>query len=228
MSGKYGRQSYLNDVLAASSSTHSAKHVLHVMFCRSEFDRPEVTIKKRQIAKDTGLRRESIRLALRFLEAEGTIAIISGGRGGRSVPVTYKLLIAKGTNNRAKGTNNRAKGTNNWAKGTNNWAKGTNNWAPPLYSLNSFTADAARQTKSSAAGRDESWQKSAGHNTGGGEGIRWNFAEKQQNGTWRARSPEEMMQDPLFALAYELTGYYGTAKELFAKWVSGKKPVGEI
>ncbi|WP_420011339.1 hypothetical protein [Tateyamaria sp.] len=185
------------------------------MVLQAEFDRPEVTITKPQICKETGVHPKTVQKALKFLKKEGFIKVIYNGYGGRSNALsTYRFLVPKGAHNAPKGAHNAPKGAHN---------------APPtIDSIDSMSADAARQTESSAAGRDESWQKSAGHNTGGGEGIRWNFAEKQQNGTWRARSPEEMMQDPLFALAYELTGYYGTAKELFAKWVSGKKPVGEI
>ncbi|WP_420011340.1 hypothetical protein [Tateyamaria sp.] len=77
MSGEYKPYKHMNRVLAASSSTHSARLVLHVMIRRAEFDRPEVTITKPQIATETGLGcLDDIRVCLRVLESEGSIAVL--------------------------------------------------------------------------------------------------------------------------------------------------------
>ena len=108
MSGEqYQSRRHLNRVLAASSSTHSARAVLMVMCWRSDFERPEVSITKPQIAEATGLHLESIRLAFRFLADEGSIEVIRNALGGRGNAPRYRLQIAhKGANNLGKGANN--------------------------------------------------------------------------------------------------------------------------
>ncbi|MBD0865329.1 MAG: GntR family transcriptional regulator [Rhodobacteraceae bacterium] len=60
------------------------------MYWQAEFDRPVVTITKRQIAKITELKKTIIREALKFLKAEGLIEVIENRSGGRSRVPTYR------------------------------------------------------------------------------------------------------------------------------------------
>ena len=99
----YRPRAYLNRVLDASSSTHSARAVLMVMCWQAEFDRPEVTITKPQIEEMTGLDRRTVMRGLRLLEAEGTITVLAHRLGGRGCAPRYRLCVAKGADNPAKG-----------------------------------------------------------------------------------------------------------------------------
>ncbi len=206
MSGEYRPRTHLNKVLAASFSTHSERHILLCLCWRAEFDRPEVTITKRQIAAMTGLSVGHIAASLRSLESEGSITVIRNRFGGRSRAPTYRLSPAKGSDNIAKGSDNRT---------------------PSKDSKYSMSADAARQPESSAAGRGASRQKNAGYKRGGGGGKRRNFAEKQQSGAGEALSPEKETKVRRRALALKLTGDWGLANELIAKWDSGEKSEGQ-
>ena len=58
---------------------------------RSEMDRPEVTISKREIEAKTGLCKKTIKKALQHLRALGVILPLKGFEGGSGVATTYRL-----------------------------------------------------------------------------------------------------------------------------------------
>lgn len=89
----YRARQHVNRVLKDSGSRLSQRLVLHVLCHAAEFDRPEVTITKPQIEDITGLAPNTVRAALRYLRAEGSIAPIRNVGGGRGNAVTYALQV---------------------------------------------------------------------------------------------------------------------------------------
>ncbi|PIE10518.1 MAG: hypothetical protein CSA72_08405 [Rhodobacterales bacterium] len=92
--GQYRPRMHINRVLSASGSRLSARIVLQCLCHNAEFDRPEVTISRPQIAEQTLLCRNSILDALKILKEEGSITPIRNLAGGRGKAVTYRLQPA--------------------------------------------------------------------------------------------------------------------------------------
>lgn len=90
---RYKSGHFLPKVKAAAKVRIGAWQVLTALCDRSEYDRPEVTITKKQIARITGLERKAIQRGLSALRERGVIAAIEGAEGGRGVAVTYRLNI---------------------------------------------------------------------------------------------------------------------------------------
>jgi len=89
---KYQRQKHINAILKKSGAKYSVQAILMAMCSQSEFDRPMVTITKKQICHLIGgLHRIYIIRGLRTLEELGVIEVIANGQGGRGVAPTYLL-----------------------------------------------------------------------------------------------------------------------------------------
>lgn len=91
-SKNYSHASHTNRVLRSSVVRLGGRLVLQCLCRRAEFDRPDVTITKGQIGKDTGLERKAIQRALSNLRDEGSIVPVKDFVGGRGNAVTYKLV----------------------------------------------------------------------------------------------------------------------------------------
>lgn len=89
----YSHASHTLKVLKASGAKYCANRVLLVMCMRSEFDKPEVTITKREIAALTKLERKAVQKGLRMLKEEGSIVPIANLEGGSGNAVTYRLDV---------------------------------------------------------------------------------------------------------------------------------------
>ena len=199
MSGDYKPRAHMNAVLNASSSTHSARLVLLVMCWRAEFNRPEVTITKPQIAEETGLDRRTVLRAIRLLESEGTVEIVHNKIGGRGNAPTYRLKVSKGGHNVPKGGHNVPKGGHN---------------TPPsiesIYPTHGEGAPAPETTDAARAERRRSAEKREGQGAGGGAPLK----------------PERRQQVERFSLALRLAGEYGGAVRLIEAWDAGTIPEG--
>lgn len=82
-----------DEISKRSKAKHSTGYILETMISRSEFDDPVVTITKDQLIDRTGLDRSTVQIAIRFLEAEGTIKKIYNAMGGRGNAVTWRLMV---------------------------------------------------------------------------------------------------------------------------------------
>ncbi len=176
MGNEYRPRQYLNRVLAASSSTHSARSVLIVMCWQAEFDRPEVTITKPQIAEMTGLTTQTVRVSLRLLCNTGSIEVLTNHLGGRGKAPTYRLIAPKGADY--------------FAKGADYLPKGADYLPPSIDSIDS-TGDAPVGTSERpAAGR-------------GGSGIKREASDRAR--TWRRQQAEkrEKAENPAPSLTPE-------------------------
>ena len=219
MSGEYKPRTYMNAVLRASRSTHSARAVLLVMCWQSEFNRPEVTITKPQIAQETGLSDWSIRMAIRRLKSEGSIEVVRNRLGGRGNAPTYRLNVSKGGDNQRKGGDNQRKGGDN---------------IPPSIDSISSTGDAPVGTSErSAASRgtiDDLGQAApAPQTTDAARAERRRSAEKREGqgaGGGAPLTPERRQQVERFSLAMRLAGEYGGAVRLIEAWDAGTIPEG--
>jgi len=184
----------MNAVLKASRSTHSARAVLLVMCWRAEFNRPEVTITKPQIADETGLSDWSIRKAIRQLESEGAIEVVRNRMGGRGKAPTYRLHVAKGGDNHRKGGDNHRKGGDNHPPSIES-----------IYSTPGEGAEATQTTDAARAERRRYAEKREGQGAGGGDPL----------------TPERRKQAERLSLAMGLAGEYAGAKRLIEAWDAG-------
>lgn len=89
----YSHGSHTTKVIRASRARCGARSVLLALIARAEYQKPEVTITKAQIARLTGLERKAVQKALVFLRSEKTIVPIAHFEGGRGNAVTYRLEI---------------------------------------------------------------------------------------------------------------------------------------
>jgi len=197
----------MNAVLKASRSTHSARAVLLVMCWRADFNRPEVTITKPQIAEETGLDRRTVLRALRVLESEGTVEIVHNKLGGRGNAPRYRLRVSKG------GHNVPTKGGHNVPKGGHNVPKGGHNTPPSIesiYTTHGEGASAPETTDAARAERRRSAEKREGQGAGGSAPL----------------TPERRQQAERLSLAMGLAGEYGGAKRLIEAWDAGTIPEG--
>ncbi len=198
---EYRPRAYMNAVLKASSATHSARHVLHVMCWRAEFDRPEVTITKPQIAEETGLHVKTIREGIRALRTEGSIEVIHNRRGGRGNAPTYRLLVA-------------TKGEHNVRKGEHNVRKGEHNAPPTIDSIDSMTRRGAGRP---ANGINRKWKPS------GQDGQPGSAGKSEKHGARGAPlTPAERVDAERFYKAMKIAGTYGEARALVAAWDAGE------
>lgn len=78
-----------NKVLAGTGARYAHKEVLRVMMEKGEFDRPAVTITRKQIEKHTGFDTNTVKAAYRVLKAEGSIKAIYNALGGRGNAVVF-------------------------------------------------------------------------------------------------------------------------------------------
>lgn len=92
-SPKYKSGQYLPRVKQAACVRLGVYIVLSIMCDRSEFDRPEVTITKREICEKTTLCAKTVKNALKHLRKIGAIVPIQGFQGGSGVATTYRLCI---------------------------------------------------------------------------------------------------------------------------------------
>ena len=197
----------MNAVLKASRSTHSARAVLLFMCWQADFNRPEVTITKAQIAEGTGLNRRTVLRALRVLESEGTVQIVHNKLGGRGNAPRYRLRVSKG------GHNVPTKGGHYVPKGGHYVPKGGHNTPPSIesiYSTHGEGAPAAETTDAARAERRRSAEKREGQGAGGGAPLK----------------PERRQQVERFSLALRLAGEYGGAVRLIEAWDAGTIPEG--
>lgn len=88
----YSHGSHVDRVIKQSQARHAARMVLLEVCRRADFKKPETTFTKQQLQDTTGLTDKTIREALRFLRAEGTLVPVQGFAGGRGVAVTYSLV----------------------------------------------------------------------------------------------------------------------------------------
>ncbi len=198
---EYRPRAYMNAVLKASSATHSARHVLHVMCWRAEFDRPEVTISKPQIAEETRLGLWSIRMALRLLEREGSIAVIRNKFGGGWTAPTYRLLVAH-------------QGSDNHRQGSDNHRQGSDNHSLSIDSIDSITRRGAGRP---ANGIKRKWKPS------GQDGQPGSAGKSEKHGARGAPlTPAERVDAERFYRAMKIAGTYGEARALVAAWDAGE------
>ena len=187
----YRYRKYCNAVMAASSSKHSTKHVLRIMCWQSEFDRPDVTITKPQLASLAGIHTETVRVALRYLEAEGSIKVIYNGLGGRGNAPTYRLLAAR--------------------KGADYLDKGADYLAPTIDSIDSME-------KRPGSGRSGSRINRVGGNRSATSSKGRKFAEKQQP---KKLTDAREVEVARFSKAIRHAGDYSAAKRLIEAWDAG-------
>lgn len=88
-----------NRALESTEARLAHRQVLQYLWHKAEHDRPEVTTTKSQIMQDVGLTRPTVQLAIRFLKSEGSIVPIRGIYGGKGVPITFSLRVAKTSQN---------------------------------------------------------------------------------------------------------------------------------
>ena len=194
----YKPRAYMNAVLKASSATHSAAHVLRVMCWRADWDRPEVTITKPQIADETGLKERAVQYALKLLREDQSIEVIHNGLGGRGNAPTYRLLVAD-------------KGSNNCTKGSNNCTKGSNNNPPTIDSMDSMSERPGASRSGSVINR-------VGGNRSATSSKGRKFAEKQQ---LKKLTDAQKTEVDRFSKAIRHAGSYGPAKRLIEAWDAG-------
>lgn len=89
--GDYSHGSHTDRVIKSSCARNAARVVLLEACRRADYGKPETTFTKNQLQETTGLCLKSIREALRFLRAEGSLEPVQGFAGGRGVAVTYRL-----------------------------------------------------------------------------------------------------------------------------------------
>lgn len=90
---RYKNGQYLPKVKQAAGVRLGTYIVLSIMCDRSEYDRPEVTISKREISEKTTLCPKTVKSALQYLRKIGAIVPIKGFAGGSGVATTYRLCI---------------------------------------------------------------------------------------------------------------------------------------
>lgn len=94
-SQKYGRQTHLNAVLAATGAKYTALDVLRVMCWESRFDKPQITCTTEQLMEKARRGRTKVKEALRLLRSEGTIKYVANEKGGRGNAVTWQICLPK-------------------------------------------------------------------------------------------------------------------------------------
>jgi hypothetical protein len=84
---------HLNRALKASKASNSKFSVLQALCRLAEFQRPEVTFTHNQLMEDLRYCDKTIRAAVAFLRAEGSIVPIRHFDGGRGRAPTYRICI---------------------------------------------------------------------------------------------------------------------------------------
>ena len=204
MNSEYRSRTHMNRVLAAAQVSLSEQQVLMVMCWQAEFDRPEVTISKPQIAAMTGRHVKTVQICLRRLINRGIIKVIYNGLGGRSRCPTYRLIVIH-------------KGESELPKGESEVPKGESGTPPSIDSIDSMSdGPPSAVRKRPAAGRSGSGIK-RGDRPSGGQSNGGKFAEKQQ----RKMTPEREAETRRFVKALKYGGTYGAAKDLITAWDAG-------
>jgi len=98
----YRHRTHINAVLRGSCAGYAGWAVLEALCRLAEFDRPEVTVTKKQLQSEAKRGITQTKAGLKFLREEGTIVPIRNFQGGRGNATTYRLCVAGG---QGRGTN---------------------------------------------------------------------------------------------------------------------------
>jgi hypothetical protein len=90
--GEYSHGAHVDNVIKQSKAKHGSRTILLEACRRADYGKPFSTFTKKQLHETTGLCDKTIREALRFLRAEGTLVPTQGFAGGKGVAVTYRLV----------------------------------------------------------------------------------------------------------------------------------------
>ncbi len=198
---EYRRESFTNAVLKAAPGNQVVVAVLMYMCKLSDFDRPEVTLTKSQIAQVTKLSHKSVQRAIKTLVSGGTLEIIDNARGGRGNAPRYRLLIA-------------VKGDSQSIKGDSQSIKGDSQGTPTLDSIDSMTRRGAGRP---ANGIKRKWKPS------GQDGQPGSAGKSEKHGARGAPlTPAERVDAERFYRAMKIAGTYGEARALVAAWDAGE------
>lgn len=89
--GGYRAKEFKNAVIADFTGKRGAAHILEVICAISQFDKPEATFTKKQLAERARCCSDTVRTHLRELRRLGVIVPLKGYSGGQGVATTYRL-----------------------------------------------------------------------------------------------------------------------------------------
>ena len=186
--------------MKASRAGDSAPLVLFAMCWASDWDTDgrEVTISKNQLAERCKRSKRTIRNALQALREEGSVEVISGGKGGGyggSVAPRYRLKVAQLGVQRTT------------TRGATNASRGATNDPLSIESIDSMS-------RRGSGGGARQWRGRQAEKKGAG-------------GNRRALTQEQKEKTKRRNLAEKLAGDYGGGKRLIAAWDAGEIPEGQ-